>query len=130
MQKFYLFGSNPVRVLLSTSSDLLSGLAARVDIPEAVTAVAAGADSVLAKLTGMRGDSRFVKALVAFEEGRWCKGPGWDVECTVELMRGDLMALSGTDWLPAADLQFIEQLLSGSPSGVSHCSSACMHGLC
>ena len=130
MQIFYLFGFIPVQVLLSTSSDLLSGLAAFVGIPEAVIAVAADADAVLARLKGMRGDSRFVEALVALEDGRWCTGPGWDIAATVQQMRCFLVTLSGTDWLPATDLQCIEQLLSGSPSQVSHWRAASVPGLC
>ena len=130
MQNFYLFGSNPVQVLLATSSDLLSGLAVFVDIPEAVTAVAAGADLVLARLSCMRGDRRFVKALVALGEGRWCAGPGWDIAATVQQTRCFLVTLSSTDWPPATDLQCIENLLSGSPSEVSHWSAASVPGLC
>ena len=104
--------------------------AAFINVPEAVTAVAAGADSVLAILKGMRGDSRFVAALVALEEGRWCVGAGWGVGDSAGLIHGDLVALSRTDWLPASDLQCIAELLSGSPSGVSHWSSVSVPGLC
>ena len=116
--------------LLPTSSDLLSGLAPLPDIPEVVTAVAADADLVLARLKGIRGDSRFVKALAALEGGRWYKGPGCDVGPTVQQTRCHLVALSDTDWLPAADLQCIEELLFCSPIEVSHWSAASVPGCC
>ena len=85
---------------------------------------------MLAKLKGIRGDSRFVKALAALEGGRWYKGPGWDVGPTVQQTRCHLVVLSSTDWLPAADLQCIEELLFCSPIEVSHWSAASVPGCC
>ena len=101
-----------------------TGLATCVNILKAVTLMTVGAASVLARLRAMRGDSRFTAALAASEGGRWCKGAGLDVAATVQLLHSHLVSLSSEAWLPATDLQCIEELLSGSPSLVSHWGGA------
>ncbi len=67
----------------------------------------------------MRGDGRWAGAIIAFEEGRWCTQAGLDKTATVQQLCGQLAKLSTENWLPAAKLLWIEELLSGSPSLVS-----------
>lgn len=70
-------------------------------------------------LKGMRGNGRWAGAIIAFEEGRWCTQAGLDKSATVQLLHTHLAKLSTENWLPAAKLHWIKELLSGSPSLVS-----------